>query len=261
MMSSNKDYWKKRDEELAAVVTGPRARKPSKKCQSDTTPPQNPNEKPKAKPKHKEAKRKNDELYPKQAPKKPPLTSRLSVVAHASPSENKTQETKSKNVGSNEVDDIAGEINDVIKTCPDAFSKASPSTDHSSNVNKITAPAQAAIIPVRSQVFTKVDTSKTSSLKVPNGCHADAFMSFIDLPTNDNNCSRVDMTNGLWFHCSLCNTEVKGRSDRPFTIGRWNEHIKPGSAHYQKLKKVDSIAEIRKKSKSGEVSTSMLSSF
>ncbi|KAL3785432.1 hypothetical protein HJC23_013571 [Cyclotella cryptica] len=63
-MSSNKDYWKKRNEELAAVVTGPRARKPSKKCQSDTTHPQNPNEKPKAKPKHKEAKRKTMNYIP-----------------------------------------------------------------------------------------------------------------------------------------------------------------------------------------------------
>jgi hypothetical protein len=64
---------------------------------------------------------------------------------------------------------------------------------------------------------------------------------------------------GLWFYCSVCNAEVKGWSDCPFTIGRWNEHIKPGSAHCQKLDKVDVIAEIRKKSKSGEVSTSMSS--
>jgi hypothetical protein len=71
-MSSNKDYWKKRDEELGAVVMGPRTRKPSKKCQADSTDEsahlQNPIIKPNTK--TNEAKRKNDEFNPTQATKK-----------------------------------------------------------------------------------------------------------------------------------------------------------------------------------------------
>ena len=153
----------------------------------------------------------------------------------------------------------------VINNCSNACTSLSTSVEKAPNVNNITASAQVMTMPAISQVLNKVDTSKTlmtntgSSLKVPTGCHGDAFKAFIDLPKNDSSCSRVDVKKGLWFYCSVCNAEVKGRSDRPFTIGRWNEHIKPGSAHCQKLDKVDVIAEIRKKSKSGEVSTSMSS--
>jgi hypothetical protein len=98
-----------------------------------------------------------------------------------------------------------------------------------------------------------------ASLDVPTGCHSDVFKSFIDLLRNATNCTAVDLKNELWFHSSVCNTEVKGRPDCPFTIVQWNEHIKPGSAHCKKLEQVDSIAMIREKSKSGKVSTSISS--
>ncbi len=65
-------------------------------------------------------------------------------------------------------------------------------------------------------MLNEVNTSKTKmtnigpSLDVLTGCHSDAFKSLIDLPSNDTNCTRVDLKNGLWFHCNVCNTEVKG---------------------------------------------------
>ena len=62
-------------------------------------------------------------------------------------------------------------------------------------------------------------------------------------------CARVDLKMVLWFDCSVCNTEVKGRSDRPFTIGRWNEHINSGSAHSKKLAEMNSVATIKEKQK------------
>ena len=75
-----------------------------------------------------------------------------------------------------------------------------------------------------SQVLNEVDILKTimtnigTSLDVPTVCHADPFKSFIDLPSNDSNRTRVDLKNGLWFHCNVYNNEVKGQSDHPFTI-------------------------------------------
>ena len=73
-MSSNNYCWKKHDEKLGTVVTGPRTRKPSKKYQTDSTdedsPLQNPILKPKAKTKPNQSKRKNDKSYTKRATKK-----------------------------------------------------------------------------------------------------------------------------------------------------------------------------------------------
>ncbi len=117
-----------------------------------------------------------------------------------------------------------------------------------------------------SQVLNEVDTSKTktinigTSLDVPTGCHSDAFKSLIDIPSNDTNCTGVDRKNGFWFHCNVCNTEVKCLSVCPFPIW-WNQHIKPCSAHCKKLEQVDSIAEIKKKSKIGKNRTALLSSY
>jgi hypothetical protein len=59
----------------------------------------------------------------------------------------------------------------------------------------------------------------------------------------------IDFKMGLWFHCSACNTEAKGRSDRPFTIGSWNEHIKSGSTHSKRLAEMNSVAKIREMQK------------
>ena len=139
-MSSNNYYWKKCDEELGAVVTGLRTRKPSKKCQTDSTddssPLQNPILKPKAKTKPNQSKRKNDESYTKRATKKPAPSNQVansdmkwvcnwipsffvflfsicwlvwsyfqkSVVASASTSDFKTQDTTNMLGGSDEVE-------------------------------------------------------------------------------------------------------------------------------------------------------------
>jgi hypothetical protein len=94
-------------------------------------------------------------------------------------------------------------------------------------------------------------------LHVPTGCHVASFKAFVDLPLNDTHCDRVDLKTGLWFYCSVCHTEVKSRSDRPFTIGRWNEHIKSGSAHSKRVMEIDQVASIREKRKSGKVCTSI----
>ena len=93
------------------------------------------------------------------------------------------------------------------------------------NVNNIAVSANIMILLEPSPLLNEVDTSKTktinigTSLDVPTGCHSDAFKSLIDIPSNDTNCTGVDRKNGLWFHCNECNTEIKGRSGCPFTIG------------------------------------------
>ena len=107
-MSSNNYCWKKHDEELGAVVTGPRTRKPSKKYQTDSTdessPLQNPILKPKAETKTNQYKRKNDESYTKRVTKKLVPTNQVAnynmkpylqkgVLAPASTSDLKTQDT------------------------------------------------------------------------------------------------------------------------------------------------------------------------
>ncbi len=114
------------------------------------------------------------------------------------------------------------------------------------------------VLPKPSKV-NKLDVSPKSTIithmgptSVPAGSHCASFKAFIDLPNDYPHCTRVDMKNGLWFHCSLCDTTVKGHSDRPFTIGRWKEHIQ-SSAHRARLKSVDYHAQLREKQKMGKV--------
>ena len=90
-------------------------------------------------------------------------------------------------------------------------------------------------------------------LAVPPHCKSDAFKSYVDLPVNDPHSGRVDMKNGLWYFCTLCNLEVSGRSSRAWNIGRWNEHIKKGTSHDKKKESIDKVAKIREKKTSGKV--------
>ena len=107
-MSSNSYYWKKHDEVLCAVVMGPWTRKPSNKCQTDSTdersPLPNPILKPKAKIKTNQYKRKHDESYTKRVTKKLAPTNQVAnndmkpyfqkgVLAPASSSDFKTLDT------------------------------------------------------------------------------------------------------------------------------------------------------------------------
>ena len=75
----------------------------------------------------------------------------------------------------------------------------------------------------------------------------------VELPRNHPNCARVDLKLGLWFHCNFCNTEVKGRSDCPFTIGQCNEHINSGSAHSKRLEEMNSVVKVREMNKNRKV--------
>ena len=90
-------------------------------------------------------------------------------------------------------------------------------------------------------------------LPVPTGKKAKTFQAFVDLPINNPHCDRVDMANGLWYHCSLCNIEVKGRKGRSWTMSRWDEHTAKDSPHDERAKNKDSISGIREKKKSGKV--------
>ena len=103
-------------------------------------------------------------------------------------------------------------------------------------------------------------TTHIGSTSVPARSHSASFKAFIDLPNDDPHCTRVDVKNGSWFYCSLCDTNVKGRSDRPFTIGQWKEHIQ-SSAHTTRLKSVDYLAQLREKQEKGKVRIYMKHAF
>ena len=90
-------------------------------------------------------------------------------------------------------------------------------------------------------------------LPVPTGKQAKTFKAFVDLPINNPHCDCVDMANGLWYHCSLCNIEVKGRKGRSWTMSRWDKHTAKDSPHDERAKNDDSISGIREKKKSGKV--------
>ena len=107
---------------------------------------------------------------------------------------------------------------------------------------------------------SKAKTSKPDSvmthrgmMSVPLGKQSNTFNAFVDLPINNPHCDRVDMVNGMWYHCSLCDIKVKGRKGRSWTMSRWDEHTAKDSPHDERAKNVDSIAGIREKKKSGKV--------
>ncbi|KAL3784760.1 hypothetical protein HJC23_003512 [Cyclotella cryptica] len=74
------------------------------------------------------------------------------------------------------------------------------------------------------------------SLQVPPNNKAKSFQDYVDLPITDSHCQSVDMTDGMWYFCSLCNCRVKGRAGRAWTTTRWNDHtVTDGHAKSQRV--------------------------
>ena len=139
------------------------------------------------------------------------------------------------------VDSIATQV--IIPSTPAAHDNNVPNHIISQSVIKPITKVKCA-----STVFTH-----KGELAVPPHCKSDAFKSYLDLPVNDLHCGRVDMKNGLWYFCTLCNLEVSGHTSRAWNIGRWNEHIKKGTSHDKKKESIDKISKIREKKTSGKV--------
>ena len=53
------------------------------------------------------------------------------------------------------------------------------------------------------------------------------------------------MKNGVFYDCRTCGSSVKGRDDRPYTLGRWNEHKKCSEQHRIALQRKDREKELR----------------
>ena len=253
MPSSNKEYWEKREAELSAIVKGTRTRKPSRKRQADDD--------------------SNEE--------------RAEVNLRQ-----KTMNDDSSTAGKEKGATINVEVVDVMETplaqsqdftikesnVVSLFANTSNNTPTSPDISNLTQ-SQVSIIaelhdavptpllPSKPSKVNKLDVSLKSTItthigstSVPARSHSASFKAFIDLPNDDPHCTRVDVKNGSWFHCSLCDTNVKGRSDRPFTIGRWKEHIQ-SSAHTTRLKSVDYLAQLREKQEKGKVRIYMKHAF
>lgn len=90
------------------------------------------------------------------------------------------------------------------------------------------------------------------SLQVPPNNKAKSFQDYVNLPITDSHCQSVDMTDGMWYFCSLCNCRVKGRAGRAWTTTRWNDHTVT-DGHAKKSKSVDRIALLRDRRKKGQV--------
>lgn len=66
--------------------------------------------------------------------------------------------------------------------------------------------------------------------KLPFGVSLDKYELFINLPNSHWLIKKVDVDNGNWVLCKICDVQVKLRQDRPFQLGgmgsRWDEHTK-----------------------------------
>ena len=74
-----------------------------------------------------------------------------------------------------------------------------------------------------------------------------------NLPKSDLCCIRIDNQHGLFYECKHCGI-VKVRIDRPYTMSRWNDHVKSDS-HILKAKRYEhDTALLQKKKSSGPLS-------
>ena len=91
-------------------------------------------------------------------------------------------------------------------------------------------------------------------MRVPPKKQAERFREFVDLPITDSHCEEVDMTDGMWYYCSLCKKIVKVRAGREWTLSRWIDHTTKEGRHDVLKQNVDAVSGIREKEQSGAVS-------
>ena len=72
------------------------------------------------------------------------------------------------------------------------------------------------------------------------------------LPQTDTQFSKVDVKDGKWFLCAICDIHVNNRDDRDFIIGQWGDHKRRGG-HRKALSNKISIAEPKKREKAGDI--------
>ena len=71
-------------------------------------------------------------------------------------------------------------------------------------------------------------------IDVPNNKNVDTFHLFVNIPSNDEHCLKVNLVAGKWYWCGVCNTKVKNREGWEYTFFCWEHHKKDG-AHIKKL--------------------------
>ena len=76
---------------------------------------------------------------------------------------------------------------------------------------------------------------------------AKTFNAFVDLPINNPYCDHIDMVNGRWYHCSLCDIKVKGRKGCSSTMSRWDENTATDLPHDERPRMLTVLMELEKR--------------
>ena len=76
------------------------------------------------------------------------------------------------------------------------------------------------------------------------------------MPQTIDFCKRVDIKTGLWYDCG-CGKRVPVREGRPWTIGRFNDHLKHDAKHRDWIRRTTEMKqlELKKKSDGQELTT------
>jgi len=86
------------------------------------------------------------------------------------------------------------------------------------------------------------------SLKLPFGVSMLVYQKFVDLPKTNCHVSEVDVGEGMWVNCKVCDCQVAMRIGRPFQLSRWGEHEK-GGTHVKKVSLHNETMRLRDKAK------------